>query len=72
MGGNLAKGACPLAISSMVMPTDQMSALLLYLQQHTWHQRRKSGQQADLATEAHGKKVYALLLYLRNTTMLCC
>jgi hypothetical protein len=35
MGGNLAKGAWPLAISNMVMPTDQMSALLLYLQQQT-------------------------------------
>jgi hypothetical protein len=31
IGGNLAKGACPFASSSMVIPNDQMSAALLYL-----------------------------------------
>jgi len=34
-GGNLAKGACPLASSNIVMPNDQMSADELYLHGNT-------------------------------------
>ena len=35
MGGYRAKGACPWAISRMVMPKDQMSARQLYLPNRT-------------------------------------